>query len=58
MKYQEAIDALKKIAQQIETEELTLDEIEVLLAKAKELTQLCRASLRRVNDQLNDFQAN
>jgi len=57
MTYQEALDELKKIAQRIEIEELNLDEIEELLARSKELVQLCRSSLRRVNEQLNDFQS-
>jgi hypothetical protein len=33
-----------------------LDEIEALLKRAKELASICREALRRVHDQLDEFQ--
>jgi exodeoxyribonuclease VII small subunit len=57
MKYQEALDELKEIARKIEGEDLDLDKIEALLSRAGELAEICRASLRRVNDKLNQFQS-
>ena len=56
MTYNEALEALKEIARRIENEELGLDEIEGLLKRAGELAEICRASLRRVHGQLQDFQ--
>jgi exodeoxyribonuclease VII small subunit len=57
MKYQEALQELKQIGHQIENEDLDLDKIEELLLRAQELAQICRLSLRRVNDRLNEFQS-
>lgn len=57
MKYQEALQELKQIGQRIENEDLDLDKIEELLLRAQELAQICRLSLRRVNDRLNEFQS-
>jgi exodeoxyribonuclease VII small subunit len=56
MTYNEALEALKEIARKIENDDLGLDEIEGLLKKASELAAVCRASLRRVHDQLQEFQ--
>lgn len=56
MTYKEALEELKETARKIENEELGLDEIEVLLRRAAELADICRASLRRVHEQLQDFQ--
>jgi exodeoxyribonuclease VII small subunit len=57
MKYQEALQELKQIGHQIENDDLDLDKIEELLLRAQELAQICRLSLRRVNDRLNEFQS-
>jgi exodeoxyribonuclease VII small subunit len=57
MTYQEALQELKEIALKIESEELNLDNTELLLARAQELAEICRTALRRVNDKLNEFQA-
>ncbi|HOY97628.1 MAG TPA: exodeoxyribonuclease VII small subunit [Catalimonadaceae bacterium] len=57
MKYQEALQELKQIGHRIENEDLDLDKIEELLLRAQELAQICRLSLRRVNDRLNEFQS-
>jgi len=57
MKYQEALQELKNIASRIESEDLDLDKIEELLTKAQELADICRQSLRRVNNHLNEFQS-
>lgn len=58
MKYSEALDELKTISQKLESENLDLDQIELLLARSGELATICRDSLRRVSDQLNEFQEN
>lgn len=58
MNYKEALEELKETARKIENDELGLDEIEVLLNRAKELAEICRASLRRVHEKLEDFQEN
>jgi exodeoxyribonuclease VII small subunit len=57
MRYQEALQELKQIGHQIENDDLDLDKIEELLLRAQELAQICRLSLRRVNDRLNEFQS-
>ena len=57
MKYQETLQELKQIGHRIENEDLDLDKIEELLLRAQELAQICRLSLRRVNDRLNEFQS-
>lgn len=56
MSYQEAFAELQKISKQLEDEELTLDQIEQLLARSQELAAVCQASLRRVSDKLDQFQ--
>jgi hypothetical protein len=56
MQYREALEELKETARKIESEELGLDEIETLLRRASELADICRASLRRVHDQVQEFQ--
>jgi exodeoxyribonuclease VII small subunit len=56
MTYQEAFKELKEIAQRIDSENLDLDQIEKLLSRADELSSICKNSLRRVSDKLNDFQ--
>ena len=56
MTYQEAFKELKVIAQRIDSEELDLDMIESLLSRADELSTICKNSLRRVGDKLNEFQ--
>ncbi len=56
MQYREALEELKETARKIESEELGLDEIEALLRRASELADICRASLRRVHDQVQEFQ--
>jgi exodeoxyribonuclease VII small subunit len=56
MSYKEALDELKEIARKIELEDPGLDEIEALLKRAKELASICREALRRVHDQLDEFQ--
>jgi exodeoxyribonuclease VII small subunit len=56
MSYQEALNEIREIARKIETEDPGLDEIENLLKRAKELTAICRAALRRVGTQLDEFQ--
>ena len=58
MNYKEALEELKETARKIENDELGLDEIEVLLNRAKELAEICRSSLRRVHKKLEDFQEN
>ncbi len=58
MKYSEALEELKKISQKLESENLDLDQIEQLLLRSSELAAICRDSLRRVSDQLNEFQQN
>ena len=56
MQYREALEELKETARKIESEELGLDEIETLLRRASELADICRASLRRVHEQVQEFQ--
>lgn len=56
MTYKEALEELREIGRRIETEDPGLDEIEALLKRAKELAGICRAALRRVHDQLDEFQ--
>ena len=56
MTYNEALEALREIARKIENEDLGLDEIENLVKRAGELAGICRASLRRVHEQLDEFQ--
>ena len=56
MQYREALEELKETARKIESEELGLDEIEALLQRASELAEICRASLRRVHEQVQEFQ--
>jgi exodeoxyribonuclease VII small subunit len=56
MTYQEAFKELKEIAQRIDSENLDLDQIEKLLSRSDELSSICKNSLRRVSDKLNDFQ--
>jgi len=56
MTYQEAFKELQEIAQRIDSEQLDLDMIENLLSRADELSAICKNSLRRVGDKLNDFQ--
>jgi len=58
MTYNEALEEIREIARKIETEDPSLDEIENMLGRAKELAGICRASLRRVGDLLDDFQKN
>ena len=56
MTYQEALQELKSISNRLDTEELDLDQIEKLLEKSQQLANICRDSLRRVSEKLNDFQ--
>jgi hypothetical protein len=35
---------------------MDLDQIEILLNRAEQLSRFCRESLRRVSDRLSDFQ--
>lgn len=56
MTYKEAFQELQAINHQLESEELDLDQLEALLEKSMQLAAICRASLRRVADKLNDFQ--
>lgn len=56
MTYNEALDELREIARKIENEDPGLDEIEVLLNRAKELAGICREALRRVHNRLDEFQ--
>lgn len=56
MLYKEALQELRNIAQRLENESLDLDQIENLLVESERLAQICRESLRRVGDKLNDFQ--
>lgn len=56
MSYQDAFAELQKISKQLEDEDLTLDQIEQFLSRSQELANFCQASLRRVNDKLDQFQ--
>lgn len=56
MTYKEAFQELQTINHQLESEELDLDQLEALLEKSMQLAAICRESLRRVADKLNDFQ--
>jgi len=56
MTYHEAFKELKEIAQRVDSESLDLDQIEALLIRAEELSEICKNSLRRVSDKLGDFQ--
>jgi exodeoxyribonuclease VII small subunit len=58
MTYQQAVDELKSISLRMESEELDLDQMEALLARAKDLSDFCRNALRRVHDQIDAFQNN
>jgi exodeoxyribonuclease VII small subunit len=58
MTYQQAIDELKLISHRMESEEMDLDQMEALLARARELSDFCRNALRRVHDQIDAFQNN
>lgn len=56
MTYQEAFTELQTIAKRLDEEELSLDQIEEILAKAEELSKVCQSALRRVGDKLDQFQ--
>lgn len=57
MTYTKALEELQKINQQLESEMLNLDQMEKLLERSAELMAICKDSLRRVSDKLNEFQA-
>lgn len=56
MTYKEAIEELRNIAQRLENESLDLDQIENLLDQSEKLAIICRESLKRVGEKLNEFQ--
>lgn len=56
MTYKEAMDELKDLSLKLESEELELDELELLLKRAEELNAICRQALRNVSNRLDDFQ--
>jgi exodeoxyribonuclease VII small subunit len=54
--YTQALNELKEIARKLDSEAMDLDQIEILLNRAEQLSRFCRESLRRVSDRLSDFQ--
>jgi exodeoxyribonuclease VII small subunit len=56
LSFAQAMAELKEIAKILDTEALDLDQIELNLSRAEELSRFCRESLRRVSDRLSDFQ--
>lgn len=56
MTYQEALEELKNLSRDLETRELEPDEIEKLLARAKDLSDFCKSTLRNLHGKIQAFQ--
>ena len=58
--YQQSIDEIEKILNQIESEDLTIDELSDKIKKASELLKLCKTKLKQtekdVEDIINDIE--
>lgn len=52
--FQEALDELKTILAQIESESLNIDSIPTLVARAKELQTLCESKLLAIQNVIKD----
>lgn len=53
--YEQAMAELEKIARQIESNELGIDQMAAQLKKAQELTAFCRQQLYKVEEDVNNL---
>ena len=54
--YNKAIEELEQIALKVEDPSSSIDQIDMYLARARELTEACRNYLRTVRDKVEDLQ--
>jgi exodeoxyribonuclease VII small subunit len=55
MNYQQAIEELEAIVQQIETESIGMDELSLKVKKASELIRYCRATLTSTETEVQNI---
>lgn len=54
MKYTEASARLNEIVQKMQSEEVSIDELPILVKEAKELIAICRTKLRDISEAIED----
>lgn len=54
MKYEEAVQELQNIIQQLESDEVNMDNLLDKVQRAKELLVFCKSKLRNVESEVNE----